>query len=99
MPRRVRCQEHGYVSRPTYEYVGRPSRLGNPFAIGMKVAGRRGLLTCEEAVMLFAWRVWEHPSLLADIRAQRGKDIGCFCGLRQRCHGDVILELANAAVS
>jgi len=32
-----------------------------------------------------------------DIRKElRGKDLACWCRLDQPCHGDVLLELANA---
>lgn len=95
MPRRVHCGARGFTATADYEYVGRPSRLGNPFKIGQRVHGRNYGLTRDEAVMLFAWRAYERPSLLADIRSLRGKDIGCYCGKRQRCHGDVVLWLAN----
>lgn len=33
--------------------------------------------------------------LLAQLPELRGKPLGCFCGLDQPCHVDVICELAN----
>jgi hypothetical protein len=42
----------------------------------------------------FARKISGHPSEWA--RASlRGKDLACFCPLDQRCHADVLLDLAN----
>jgi hypothetical protein len=30
-----------------------------------------------------------------DVLELRGKNVACFCGLDEPCHGDVLLELAN----
>lgn len=95
MPKRVHCRSFGFGNTEAYAYVGRPSRLGNPFRIGQRTGDGRKL-NRDEAVMLFAWWVYEHPSLMRCILDQRGKDVGCHCGPRQRCHGDVILGLANS---
>ena len=34
------------------------------------------------------------PSMDA-IKTLRGKNIGCYCGKGQACHGDVLLKIAN----
>ena len=33
---------------------------------------------------------------LSDLSELRGRDVACWCPLDQPCHGDVLLELANA---
>jgi hypothetical protein len=39
---------------------------------------------------------WRYPSI-EEIRAElRGRDVACWCELDMPCHGDVLLELANA---
>jgi len=65
-------------------YVGRPSKWGNPFVIGMD--GTR-----EEVVEKY--RQWIVVSGL-NVRELRGKDLVCWCK-PGACHGDVLLELAN----
>lgn len=51
-----------------------------------------------------SWRLnWDGPEseytrdrLMKNLHKLRGKDLACYCGLDQPCHGDVLLELANA---
>ena len=72
-------------------YVGRPSKWGNPYRVGP--------LPAVEAVEhyradLLAGRL---VVSVADVRAElRGKDLACWCAPGQACHGDLLLELANA---
>ena len=70
-------------------YIGRPSKWGNPFVIG--VDGTR-------AEVIEKYREWiaTSPTLLADAKKElRGKVLGCYCA-PQACHGDVLVEIANA---
>ena len=69
-------------------YIGRPTKWGNPFIIG-----RHG--TREEVIEKY--RVWllKNKKLIADLPELRGKDLVCWC-YPSACHGDVLLELANA---
>ena len=64
-------------------YIGRGSRFGNPFRIG--VHGTR-----DEVCDLFEREVL--PTL--DVSILRGRDLVCFCA-PLRCHGDSILKKAN----
>ena len=51
----------------------------------------------DRAVDLFRAEAW---LIAADIRRELpGRDLCCWCPLDQPCHADVLLELANAAVS
>lgn len=69
-------------------YVGRPTKLGNPFSIAeygreRSIANYRGRMA---GLRLIA---------AVEIEALRGKDLACWCPLDQPCHADVLLEIAN----
>lgn len=68
-------------------YIGRPSKWGNPFAIG-----RDG----SRAEVIRKYRAWlnTQPQLLAALPELRDKTIACWCA-PLACHGDVLAELAN----
>lgn len=70
-------------------FIGRPSPWGNPFVIG-----RDG--TREEVIAKY--RVWitQSPQRLNSVSLLKGKSLGCFC-FPLACHGDVLVELAEAA--
>lgn len=91
---------------PGAKYVGRPSKWGNPYAVG-EVNGWTGMPISDraEAVSVYAAEMQTlqsfNPSgfdaLMDEIRRElRGKDLACWCPLDQPCHADVLLELANA---
>ncbi len=64
-------------------YVGRPSKWGNPFKIG--VDGTR-----EEVIAKYReWLPTQHLNLVE----LWGKDLVCWCA-PLHCHADVLLELA-----
>lgn len=85
LPRVVHCKRESYDV-----YIGRPSKWGNPFKLGPH--GTR-------AVVISLYRDWLHkhrPSLIEDAKNElRGKVLGCYCA-PLACHGDVLLEIANA---
>ncbi len=68
-------------------YIGRPSRWGNPFAIGKD--GNR-----EQVIEKYRQWIMNQPDLLAELTSLRGKRLGCWCA-PQPCHGDVLAELAE----
>lgn len=77
-----------HCKREHYDvYIGRPSKWGNPFAIG-----RDG--TRAEVIEKFRAHLESSPHLMAALPELRGKVLGCWC-TPQACHGDVLLELAN----
>lgn len=110
MARRIqRKRTRGWRMPKGAVYVGRPTKFGNPFAVGEKFdaveeEGGRVMKTyvCsspEEAVECFRNYVDQDQSaeLRDEIRAElRGRDLACWCRLDQPCHADVLLELANA---
>jgi hypothetical protein len=78
----VHCQRDEYDV-----YIGRPSKWGNPFEIGKD--GTR-----DDVIRKFREWVVKQPDLMASLPELEGKRLGCWCS-PQRCHGDVLYELAN----
>jgi hypothetical protein len=73
-------------------YVGRPSKWGNPYAIG-----RQG----NRQEVIFKYREWIQTMVSLgkrDLSELRGKDLVCWCKPLP-CHADVLLELANREVT
>lgn len=70
-------------------YIGRPSKWGNPFIIG--VHGTR-----EEVIR--AHKRWilapEQAALLEQVKELKGKTLVCYCR-PDFCHGDILSELAE----
>lgn len=67
-------------------YIGRPSRWGNPFAIG-----RDG--TREEVVAKYEQYLLS-SGLIDQIGELEGRNLACWCA-PQLCHGHVLLRYAN----
>lgn len=69
-------------------YIGRPSKWGNPFFIGMH--GNRA-----EVVAKYEEYIRAHPTLMEAAKTElRGRDLVCFCA-PNACHGDVLWRIAN----
>ena len=77
-------------------YIGRPSKWGNPYShlpngtLAEFIVGSR-----DEAVD--GYKVWvrSQPELVAAIKKElKGKSVICWCA-PHRCHGDVLIEIAN----
>ena len=77
----------GRADTPTRVYVGRPTKWGNPFVIG--IDGNRATCLAKHAEYLK-----RTPALLEQIHELRGKDLVCYC-TPQPCHADLLLQLAN----
>lgn len=70
-------------------YIGRGSRWGNPWKIGSDGDRLEVIAKHREFVLS------DSNGLLSDVVTLRGKDLLCFCSPLP-CHGDTLLELANA---
>jgi len=69
-------------------YIGRPTKWGNPFAIGKD--GNR-----EEVIAKFEQYVRDNKQLQKQIKRElRNKDLVCYCS-PLICHGDLLLKIAN----
>jgi hypothetical protein len=68
-------------------YVGRPSKWGNPFAIGRD--GSR-----DEVIAKYRAWIVRQPTLMAALHELSGKNLVCWCA-PERCHAEVLIELTN----
>ncbi len=83
---------NGYRLQRAIWSVGimRPSKWGNPFRIV------KGGMTRAEAIAAYRALFYQSPYLMAEARAKlKGRDLRCCCA-PLACHGDVLLEYANA---
>lgn len=105
-PQRIQRQRtRGWRMPPNTVSVARPGKYGNRYAIGEAIEhvdARHWLITDAAMAKRFyaEWIEWqcEHlPTTRESIKRElRGKNLACWCALDQPCHGDVLLELANA---
>jgi hypothetical protein len=69
-------------------YIGRPSKWGNPYTIG--VDGNR-----DEVIEKYQIYLDNHPELILAAKSElAGRDLVCFCAPK-RCHGDILCRIAN----
>jgi hypothetical protein len=69
-------------------YIGRPSKWGNPFVIGIHGDRRK---------VIHKYRMWLNmqPDLIRAAKKQlRGKTLGCWC-TPLTCHGDVLVDVIH----
>lgn len=90
-----RKRTKGWKMPPNTVYVGRGSKLGNPFKVG-----RDGSLKeCLEQYAYWLNGLVRAPVAGANMRGLiasiRGKNLACWCPLNQPCHADALLEIAN----
>lgn len=97
--------KHHKDAPPGAVYVGRPTKWGNPFAIGedhplhFKGDGTKpgdGYPMSRQDVIDFYqhWITQEGHGLLMDLSELRGKDLVCWCAPLP-CHADILLRIAN----
>jgi hypothetical protein len=66
-------------------YIGRGSKWGNPFTIG--IDGTR-----DEVIELYKKYIITQDHLMGSLHELSGKRLGCFCYPR-KCHGDILVQL------
>jgi hypothetical protein len=85
-------------------YVGRPSKWGNPFVVGVDGTRARCVelfqLMCSGYLNLTSKAEVQLQELyLSALRHElaelRGKNLACWCPVGAPCHADVLLEIAN----
>ena len=70
-------------------YIGRPSKWGNPFHIGLD--GSR-----EDVIRLFKYQIASNPEYIRDVRIElKDKILGCWCAPLP-CHGDILAIIADS---
>lgn len=82
---------NNFQHSPEAVYIGRGSKWGNPFRIGED--GNRA-----EVIEKYETYLKLHPELIAALHELRGMNLMCHCAPKP-CHGDVLLRLANPAMS
>jgi Domain of unknown function (DUF4326) len=91
-PRRIqRRRTRGWRLPPEALYVGRPTRWGNPYRVGVDVASRA------EAVERYrGWLGTPGAPSVEEVRQHlAGRDLCCWCPLDEPCHADVLLSLGG----
>jgi hypothetical protein len=89
-------------------YVGRPSKWGNPYRVGVpwppgdppecQHPATHGDVVAAYEDYVAGRMVDKPPFTLDDIRAELGgRDLICWCRLNQACHAETLLRLANEA--
>lgn len=68
-------------------YIGRGSKWGNPFIIG--ISGSR-----LEVIAMYREYITASEGLIYDLKELKGKRLGCYCKPLP-CHGDVLKELVD----
>ena len=87
---------HVLSGKPYDVYIGRwnprhglqKSKWSNPFKVG--VDGDRA-----EVLARFEAYVRRQPHLMNALSELRGQVLACWCQPHERCHGDVLMELAT----
>jgi hypothetical protein len=80
MKRIQRIRTKGWKIPENTIYVGRPSKWGNQFKIGLS--------TREKAIEAFKVDILPHLNL----EPLREKDLACWCPLNVPCHADALLD-------
>lgn len=77
-----------HVNAEPYDvYIGRPSKWGNPYKIG--IHGSRS-----EVIAKYRAYLLRNSRLMSSVRELKGKTLGCYCK-PEACHGDVLAEFAE----
>ena len=96
-PRRIqRKRTKGWRMPEGAFYVGRGSRWGNPCQVIRLVEGHEVRDRAREVELFRKYlsrNRWVHFDAVVLLR---GHDLACWCPLDVPCHGDVLLEIANA---
>ena len=94
-PKRIqRKRTKGWEMPPLCQYVGRPTKWGNPYRVGPDGTAADCVKKYRDKI---AGNLWSFPTK-KDIQLLRGLNLACWCGLDQPCHADVLLEIANEEV-
>ncbi len=76
-------------------YVGRPTRWGNWYIVGINAADSFDAVTKFKSSLEegSSWSEMHKWAIQANLK---GKNLACWCPLDQPCHADVLLEIANS---
>ena len=110
-PKRIqRKRVKGWKTPPNTVYVGRPTKWGNPFKVGMLVefdwftvfdgVDKLHYITRNHKVTtpqeaVYLFEKYCAPRLKGIEFHLNGKNLSCFCPIGEPCHADVLIRLAN----
>lgn len=80
---------------PADIYIGRPSRMGNPFKIGKD--GDREVVI-KKFREYFCNRLRTDPKYVKDVLNLEGHSLGCYC-YPEPCHGNVYVEFLRSVAN
>ncbi|MCH8142520.1 MAG: DUF4326 domain-containing protein [Proteobacteria bacterium] len=75
----------GRITGPDDVYIGRPSKWGNPFTIG---------IDGERDKVIEAYREYAQAFTHEELKELRNKTLVCWCK-PLACHGDVLVDLVK----
>ena len=100
-----RRRTKGFISTAPNElptvYVGRPSKWGNPFRVGIDAVTilHESISISDDPIFYVeAFKEYVRGKLIDDpqwLEPLRGKNLSCWCDLSSPCHADILLRLAN----
>lgn len=102
-PTRVQLsRKRGWRMPPDTIKIDRSTQWGNPFKVGEAATHPASLESIEvrskeaaiELFELYLKTAGSHVAVAAR-RELKGKNLACWCQAGQRCHGDVLLKVAN----
>ena len=92
-PKRIqRKRSKGWRMPEGAVYVGRPTKWGNPYRVGIDGNADRCVSRYLDKI---SGNIWTKPNARSIKEELCGRDLVCWCPLDQPCHADVLLELAN----
>lgn len=101
-PKRIqRKRTMGWKMPPDTIYVGRPTKWGNPFEIGMVIRESdtndyiTTLKNIEDVLMWYKNYLRRNGMREEIINELRGKNLSCWCAPGSPCHADILLKIAN----
>lgn len=103
MPIRIqRKRTKGWRMPENTIYVGRGSRWGNPFVVGIDGDRQECIDKYEKMLFPYTHRDGDlHDFFLSNVNYEdiidnlKGKNLACWCKISESCHADVLLEIAN----
>jgi len=80
-------------------YIGRPSKWANPFS--SKPGSLAKFIVENRSQALYQYCIWFFQQTELILEAQRelpGLVLACWCGNKKRCHGELLVAIANELI-
>jgi hypothetical protein len=75
-------------------YIGRGSIWGNPYTHikNKKTKANFIVKNREEAIEKYEEYLLNNEELFSKIHELKGKILGCYCSINEKCHGDILIK-------